>query len=98
MIHSLAFHFVGVRGLMASVLVVGALGTPLLLAPEARADMCLSSGHRDPPYPNPDAGTDGGDAVSMNRKRNVGAGLLASASIATVWLSLRRSRGEKKLG
>ena len=93
--HSLAFHFVGVRRLMVSVLLVGALATPLLLAPEARADMCLNSGHRDPPYTNPDAGNDGGDAVSMNRKRNVGAGLLASASIATVWLSLRRSAGKK---
>lgn len=65
-------------------------------ATQARADMCLNS-HHDLPPSLPDAGDDGADgAVSMNHKRNVGAGLLASASVATVWLSLRRSNAKKR--
>jgi hypothetical protein len=55
--------------------------------------MCLNSGHPDPGAPKPDAGDDGSDGpVSMAGKRKMGAGLLASASVATVWLSLRRSK------
>ncbi|GEM_PF-3330690 len=72
---------------------VGVLGYAALVTTEARADMCLGSGNPDQDAPNPDA-SDG--AVGMNPRRSVGAGLLASASVATVWLSLRRSNGQKR--
>ena len=77
---------------MDCMLFIGVLGFAALATTDARADMCLSSGNPDDNSPKPDA-SDG--AVSMNRKRSVGTSLLASASIATVWLSLRRSSQKK---
>jgi len=86
------FHFL-CRKAVAGIVCTAALGFSCLYATEARADMCLNSGHPDPGAPKPDAGDDGSDGpVSMAGKRKMGAGLLASASVATVWLSLRRSK------
>ena len=87
------FRPLGARRVLEGTLFVGALGSGVLAAIDARADMCLSSGNPDNDTPKPDAGD---AAVSMHRKRNVGGGLLASASIATVWLTLRRSSDKKK--
>ncbi len=75
------------------MLFTGALGSSILATTDARADMCFSSGNPDNDTPKPDAGD---AAVSMRQKRNVGGGLLASACVATVWLSLRRSSGKKQ--
>ncbi len=87
------FRTLRVRRVLQGMLFMGALGLAALTAVDAHADMCLNGGNPDRDAPNPDAG-DG--SVSMNRKRNLGAGLLASASIATVWLSLRRPGGKKQ--
>ena len=87
------------RGVLAAAVCIWAASLPtLLIASDAKADMCLNGGGVPDDKPAPDSGKDGGnDTLSTLHKsrRKVGTGLLMAASISTVWLSLRRSRDRK---
>ncbi len=62
------------------------LGLSLLLsANQVRADACIGGGNR------PEPRRDGAVGSENHSQRRLGMGLLAAASVTTLWLSLRRS-------
>jgi hypothetical protein len=69
--------------------------TALLAAASARADMCFGGGYQPPP--KQDAGAKDVAVLGTSpAKRRLGFGLVAAASVGTVWLSFRRRDNDRE--